>query len=614
VRDGEPAVERAPALFPAEYEPVDRRTVLLTGLAVLVGIAAGLVAQVLKALIGLVTNFSYFGRISTAFVSPAGHHLGAWAIGIPVLGALVVGVLARYGSAAIRGHGIPEVMERVLQGESRIPARVMVLKPLSAAMAIGTGGPFGAEGPIIATGGALGSFLGQVLHITADERKILLACGAAGGMAATFGSPVSAVLLAVELLLFEYRPRSLIPVALAAAAATGVRLIFEGPDPVFPIPALATPSDTALATYAVLGAVIGAVAVGVTRLAYGIEDLFEVWGERLGVHWMWWPIAGAVVVGLVGLVEPRTLGVGYDNITGALAGTIAGRALLVLVLLKLISWAVYLGSGTSGGTLAPLFTIGGGLGAWAGGVMAAAAPALGVEPRMAGLVGMAAIFAGASHALLASVVFAFETTRQPVSLLPLLAGCAAAYLVALLLDRHSIMTTKLARRGASVRTEYAADHLAHVLVRDVMSRAVATLRAEDTVEQVRDWLALPADASPERPRGASSHQGFPVIDDRGVLIGVVTRRDLHDADASPGRTIRSLIRRAPVVVFERSTLRDAADLMVVEQVGRLPVVSHTRQQALVGIITRSDLLAAHAPRLRAARHRSRARTGLRSTR
>jgi chloride channel protein, CIC family len=614
VRDGEPAVERAPALFPAEYEPVDRRTVLLTGLAVLVGIAAGLVAQVLKALIGLVTNFSYFGRISTAFVSPAGHHLGAWAIGIPVLGALVVGVLARYGSAAIRGHGIPEVMERVLQGESRIPARVMVLKPLSAAMAIGTGGPFGAEGPIIATGGALGSFLGQVLHITADERKILLACGAAGGMAATFGSPVSAVLLAVELLLFEYRPRSLIPVALAAAAATGVRLIFEGPDPVFPIPALATPSDTALATYAVLGAVIGAVAVGVTRLAYGIEDLFEVWGERLGVHWMWWPIAGAVVVGLVGLVEPRTLGVGYDNITGALAGTIAGRALLVLVLLKLISWAVYLGSGTSGGTLAPLFTIGGGLGAWAGGVMAAAAPALGVEPRMAGLVGMAAIFAGASHALLASVVFAFETTRQPVSLLPLLAGCAAAYLVALLLDRHSIMTTKLARRGASVRTEYAADHLAHVLVRDVMSRAVATLRAEDTVEQVRDWLALPADASPERPRGASSHQGFPVIDDRGVLIGVVTRRDLHDADASPGRTIRSLIRRAPVVVFERSTLRDAADLMVVEQVGRLPVVSHTRQPTLVGIITRSDLLAAHAPRLRAARHRSRARTGLRSTR
>jgi CIC family chloride channel protein len=613
VREAEDTADAPAALGPAEYEPVDRRTVLIAGLAVLLGIAAGFVAHLLIALIGLVTNLAFRGRISFAFLSPAGHHLGAWAVLIPIVGGAIVGIMARYGSAAIRGHGIPEVMERVLQGESRIPVRVMILKPLSAAVAIGTGGPFGAEGPIIATGGALGSVLGQVLHITADERKTLLAAGAAAGMAATFGSPVSAVLLAVELLLFEYRPRSLIPVALAATAATGVRLVFAGSAPVFPIPELAPASGTALAAYAVLGAVIGLVAVGVTRLAYGIEDVFEHWGDRLGVHWMWWPVAGAAVVGLVGYIEPRTLGVGYDNITDTLAGTIAGRALLVLVLLKLISWAVYLGSGTSGGTLAPLFTVGGGLGAWAGGIVAAAVPALGIDPRMAGLVGMAAIFAGASHALLTSVVFAFETTRQPVGLLPLLAGCAAAYLVALLLDRHSIMTTKLARRGASVRTEYAADHLAHVLVRDVMSQTVATLRGGDTVQQVRDWLALRDDAASGQSRGASSHQGFPVLDDRGAVIGVVTRRDLHDTAASPTQTIGSLIRRAPVVVFDRSTLRDAADLMVVEQVGRLPVVSHTRQGRLVGIITRSDLLAAHAPRLRAAHHRSRARTGFRAT-
>jgi chloride channel protein, CIC family len=611
VRVAEGAAATRPSLTPAEYEPVDRRTVLITGLGILLGIAAGFIAQVLIGLIGLVTNLVFFGRISLALVSPSGNHLGGWIVLIPMLGAVVVGLMARYGSAAIRGHGIPEVMERVLQGESRIPVRVMILKPLSAAVAIGTGGPFGAEGPIIATGGALGSVLGQVLHITADERKTLLASGAAAGMAATFGSPVSAVLLAVELLLFEYRPRSLIPVALAAAAATGVRLLLDGPAPVFPIPELAGPTDAALAAYAVLGALMGVVAVAVTRLAYGIEDAFEHWGERLGVHWMWWPIGGAIVVGFVGYLEPRTLGVGYDNITGTIAGTIAGRALLVLVLLKLISWSVYLGSGTSGGTLAPLFTIGGGLGAWAGGIAAAAVPALGIDPRMAGLVGMAAIFAGASHALLASVVFAFETTRQPVGLLPLLAGCAAAYLVSLLLDRHSIMTMKLARRGASVRTEYAADHLAHVLVRDVMSRAVVTLRGGDTVAQVRDWLALP-DATSPRERGASSHQGFPVLDERGALLGVVTRRDLLDAAVSPHQTIGSLIRRAPVVVFDRSTLRDAADLMVVEQVGRLPVVAFADHGTLVGIITRSDLLAAHAPRLRAAHHRSRARTGLRS--
>jgi H+/Cl- antiporter ClcA/CBS domain-containing protein len=501
-------------------------------------------------------------------------------------------------------------MERVLQGESRIPARVMFLKPLSAAVAIGTGGPFGAEGPIIATGGALGSFLGQTLHITADERKTLLASGAAAGMAATFGSPVSAVLLAVELLLFEYRPRSLIPVALATVAATGVRLIFEGSGPVFPIPELGVPTDTALAGYAVLGCLMGAVAAGVTRLAYRIEDEFEHWGKRLGLHWMWWPVVGAVVVGLAGAIEPRIFGVGYSNITGALAGTIAGNALLVLVLLKLIAWAVYLGSGTSGGTLAPLFTIGGGLGAWAGGLVAAAMPSLDINPHMAGLVGMAAIFAGASHALLASVVFAFETTRQPVGLLPLLAGCAAAYLISLLIDRHSIMTMKLARRGASVRTEYAVDHLVHVLVRDAMSRPVVTLAADETVQKVRDWLAGPGTAPARAARSASSHQGFPVVDDAGTLLGVVTRRDLQDASVPAERTVRSVIRRAPVVVFERTTLRDAADLMVVEQVGRLPVVSETKNREVVGIITRSDLLSAHAPRLRAALHRSTARPGL----
>ena len=400
------------------------------------------------------------------------------------------------------------------------------------------------------------------------------------------------MLLAVELLLFEYRPRSLIPVALAASAATAVRLAFDGGAPVFAIPELAQPTDAALAAYAVLGGVIGVIAVAVKRLAYGIEDVFEKYGERVGLHWMWWPVAGAVVVGVIGYIDPRTLGVGYENITGAIAGTIAGRALLALVLLKLVSWAVYLGSGTSGGTLAPLFTIGGGLGAWLDGAAATVAPALGIDPRMAGLVGMAAIFAGASHALLASIVFAFETTRQPVGLLPLLAGCAVAYLISLLLDRHSIMTEKLARRGASVRTEYAVDHLAHVLVRDAMTRDVVTLRADHTVEQVLASL----------PRG--SHQGFPVIDAAGMLAGVVTRRDLLEAAEQPGIAIGSLIRRPPVVVFEHNTMRDAADHMVTQHVGRLPVVSREQPGRLVGIVTRSDLLAAHAPRLRAARDRS----------
>lgn len=591
----EPAEMRAPR----EYEPVDRRTVRIAGLATVLGFGAAVAAEVLTALIGLVTNFAFYGRISTELVSPGGGHRSPLALLLtPVIGALLIGFMARYGSTAIRGHGIPEVMERVLFGQSRISARVLLLKPLSAALAIGTGGPFGSEGPIIATGGALGSLGGQYLRVTSDERKTLLAAGAAAGMAATFGTPVSAVLLAVELLLFEYRPRSLIPVSLAAAVAAGVRVAFHGTAPVFPIPPLMQPGGQALAAYALLGVVIGGLAAGITRATYAIEDAFEHAGERLGIHWMWWPAAGAVVVGVIGLVEPRTLGVGYENITGALGGTIVGTALLTLVVLKFISWAVYLGSGTSGGTLAPLFTIGGGLGAWIGAQMALLAPGVGVDPRVAGLVGMAAIFAGASHALLTAVVFAFETTRQPVGLLPLLAGCSAAYLVSLFMNRHSIMTEKLARRGVSIRSEYAADHLAQVLVRDVASKEVVTLRADDEIDTVRAWLLAGA--------GGATHQGFPVIDEGGVLVGVVTRRDLLDPARSSSGTVRSVVHRPPVVVYEDNSLRDAADQMVVERVGRVPVLSR-EDQRLVGIVSRSDLLAAHVPRLDAAHRTHRAR-------
>jgi len=285
-------------------------------LAVLIALAAGVVARVLTRLIWLVTNLAFYGRFSTAYATPAGNHLGGWVVVVPVLGGIVVGLMARYGSAAIRGHGIPEAMEQVLLNRSRIPARITLLKPLSAAVAIGTGGPFGAEGPIIATGGALGSLLGQVLRTTAAERKTLLAAGAAAGMAATFGSPVAAVLLAVELLLFELRPRSVIPVAFASATATGVRIAFAGASPAFSMPNLLQPHGAALATYVVLGALIGVFSVLVTRAVYAVEDAFE----HLPVHWMWWPAIGSIAVGVVGYFAPRTLGVGYDNIDHILSG------------------------------------------------------------------------------------------------------------------------------------------------------------------------------------------------------------------------------------------------------------------------------------------------------
>ena len=579
----EPAI--AAVGIPWRSQENRHRLLFISALSIAIAFAAAACAEVLVALINVVTNLAFFGQFSLSFRSPATHHLGLLVILIPVIGGLVVGIMARYGSPAIRGHGIPEAMERVLYNESRISPRVTLFKPLSSAIAIGTGGPFGAEGPIIATGGALGSLIGQLLRTTADERKVLLAAGAAAGMAAIFGSPVAAVLLAIELLLFEYRSRSLVPVALASAAATGVRIALHGQAAVFPLPDIAQPGGAALTTYVVLGGAIGFVAVYVTRGLYAVEDAFD----RLPVHWMWWPAIGALAVGVVGYVAPRTLGVGYDNIAGILSGDLVGRAVLVLVLFKLLSWSIALGSGTSGGTLAPLFTIGGGFGALAGELLQRWTPSLGVDPRIAGLVGMAAMFAGASRALLTSIVFAFETTRQPIGLLPLLGGCTAAYLVSLFKMRHTIMTERLARRGAPVQTEYAVDYLHQILVRDCASDDVVTLNAGDTVQQTRDWLESRADGS--------AHQGFPVVDATGCLVGIVTRRNITDPAVDGAVTLRSLVMRPPVIIYPDNTAREAADHMVHEQVGRLPVVTREDPRRVVGILSRSDLLGAHERRL-----------------
>jgi H+/Cl- antiporter ClcA len=564
---------------------VDGRLLLISVLSMGVSLVAGVVARVLTKLIGLITNLAFYGRLSTSFASPAGNHLGLWVIGVPVVGGLVVGAMAKYGSKAIRGHGIPEAMEQILFNESRIPVRITFLKPLSAAIAIGTGGPFGAEGPIIATGGALGSVVGQLLKVTADERKTLLCAGAAAGMAATFGSPVSAVLLAIELLLFEYRPRSIIPVALASATATGLRGAFAGFDPVFAMPNVAAPTPASLAAYILLGAAVGVASVVVTRAVYWVEDMFE----RLPIHWMWWPAIGAVVVGVVGYYAPRTMGVGYDNIDDIIGGHLVGTALAVLCVLKLVSWSIALGSGTSGGTLAPLFTIGGALGAILGETLRWAAPSLGVDPRIGALVGMAAMFAGASHATLASVVFAFETTRQPLGLLPLLGGCTAAYLMSCLFMRTSIMTEKIARRGVHIKTEYSVDVLSQALVKDFATRSVVALAADDLIGDTREWML-----SDER---GARHTAFPVVDAAGELVGILTRQDVLRRSQLATARLDQVVERNPVVIYDDCSLREAADKMLNNGLGRLSVVARSAPRALIGILTARDMLGAHRRRL-----------------
>lgn len=427
-----------------------RRLLYICAISMLLGGFAILVAKTLLLLVNLVTNVAYHHQFSFSATSPWTHSLGTWSILIPILGGIVVGIMARFGSSAIRGHGIPEAMEKILIDDSRIPSRMTWLKPLSSAIAIGTGGPFGAEGPIIATGGALGSWLGQIFPVTGTERKILLASGAAAGMTAIFSTPVSAVLLAVELLLFEFRAKSFIPVAMAAATAGTLRTLMMEPSPVFPMPSFGLLESKAFVAIIFLGLFMGLLSVVVTKSVYAIEDLFE----KLPVHWMWWPALGGLAVGIVGVIEPRTLGVGYENITMALSGEFTISAAVTLCLWKFISWSISLGSGTSGGTLAPLLTLGGLLGLAAGHVLVYFFPNAGIDPHVIALAGMAALFSGCSRAILTSTVFVFEATLQPLSLIPLITACSFSYLVSSLLMENSIMTEKIVRRGIKVPHEY----------------------------------------------------------------------------------------------------------------------------------------------------------------
>ncbi|HEY8751847.1 MAG TPA: chloride channel protein [Tepidisphaeraceae bacterium] len=578
-----------PTLESAHLKPhpplVDSRVVIISGLSILLAFAAAVIAWLLVSLISLITNISFYARFSTQAAAPTLEHWGAWVIVVPVIGGLIVGFMARYGSAGIRGHGIPEAMEQVLTRQSRIPPRLTFLKPLSAAIAIGTGGPFGAEGPIIATGGALGSLVGQLLKSTAAERKTLLAAGAAAGMAATFGSPVAATLLAIELLLFEFRPRSFVPVALASTTAAGVRFLFKLPYPVFDMPDIHHLPEFSLLIYILIGALIGLVSVFVTRAVYAVEDLFDL----LPIHWMWWPAIGAVVVGVVGYFAPNTLGVGYDNISHAISLSLTVKAMAILCILKFTSWCIALGSGTSGGTLAPLFTIGSTLGALMGIGAAHLFPHADIDPRIAALVGMAALFAGASRALLTSVVFAFETTLRPLGLLPLLGGCTAAYFVSAALMPDTIMTAKIARRGIRVPSEYFADFLDQLTVGDVFTVNPISLKSSQRLGEVRSWMNSGATGS--------SHQGYPVVGETGQLVGVLTRRDLLSDNRSADTDLAKLIHRPPLTIFRDSTLRQAADHMVGADVGRLAVIDRNEDSKLIGIITRGDVLSAHRRRL-----------------
>ncbi len=594
--------------------------ILLSLMAIGIGIVSAFVALILLRLIGLFTNLFFFQRWSTALVSPAGNHLGIFEIFVPIIGALMIGILARYGSERIRGHGIPEAIEAILINGSRVEPKVAVLKPLSSAISIGTGGPFGAEGPIIMTGGAFGSLIAQFFHLSSSERKILLVAGAAGGMSATFASPVAAVLLAVELLLFEWKPRSLVPVALASASAAVVRRYIIGMGPLFPTP----PHPAFIGPGGVLGCVLvgllaGALSALLTIAVYASEDAFRL----LPIHWMWWPAIGGLVVGIGGLIFPQALGVGYDTIGALLQGNVTMQIILGVLLVKSTIWAVSLGSGTSGGVLAPLLMMGGAL----GGLEALFLPNLG--PGFWELVSMGAILGGTMRSPFTGIIFTLELTHDINMLLPLLVACVIAHGFTVMVMRRSILTEKVSRRGYHLSREYTVDPLEIIFVREAMRTNIVAI--SDKVTQQDLVRMLHKNHSP----ASQTQRLYPVVDVEQRLKGVVTRKDLQHflhgeglqsqkvltSSQSENGTVSSetvssegdhhqmmplqFLHDRPVIAYPDEPLRAVINRMAETSFTRLPVVERSDPRKLVGMISLNDLLKARGRSLEEERNRER---------
>jgi H+/Cl- antiporter ClcA len=549
------------------------RVLRITSLALVIGAVCGFVALALLRLIALFTSLFYYHEVSFVTREPTLEVWGMAAILVPVVGGLIIGLMARYGSEKIRGHGIPEALEAILFGKSLMNAKVAILKPLSSAVSIGSGGPFGAEGPIIMTGGAFGSLFAQWFHLTSSERKTLLVAGAAAGMTAVFATPVSAILLAVELLLFEWRPRSLIPVAAACAVSAAIRPALLGDGPLFPVLAHAALPASSLGWAALVGLIAGLFATGVSRALYALEDGFA----KLPIHWMWWPALGGLVVGIGGWFEPRALGVGYSLIQGLLRGEFSPHAVLGLVSVKALIWVFALASGTSGGVLAPLLIMGASLGVIESVFIPGGST---VWP----LVSMAAILGGMMRSPFTAILFAIELSHDLDSLQPLMVASFTAYTTTVILMKRSILTEKIARRGYDLFREYGVDPLERLRVKEAMTASPETIPAAVSAREARErWFS-----------GRHKHRGYPVVDGQGKVTGVLTQSDfLNDSLEVGSRDSKAqdLVRGVPLIAGPEESCRAAAERMAMESIGRLPVVD-PKTGACIGILTRSDLMKA----------------------
>ncbi|GAA0333975.1 chloride channel protein [Sphingomonas oligophenolica] len=559
---------------------------LLAAGAPVIGTGAAFAAWILIKLIAIATNLFWFGRLSAAAVTPADAHVGLGVVAIPVIGSLMIGLMARFGSEKIKGHGIPEAIEAILYGESRLSLKVALLKPISSAISIGSGGPFGAEGPIIMTGGAIGSLFAQCFHLSAAERKTLLVAGAAAGMTGIFGTPLAAILLAIEVLLFEWKPRSFVPVVIAVLVSLGWRPLLLGMGPLFPFAATAMPVWWQASSIALgLGVLVGLEATLLSSMLYRIEDLFH----HLPVHWMWWPAIGGVVVGLGGLIDAHVLGAGYSNIQALLDGSLTMRVVLALLVVKAVVWLVALGSGTSGGVLAPLLILGGALGTLLGQFL----------PGPVGfwaMAGMAGIMAGAMRAPLTGALFAVELTGHFDALPATIAASAGAYAISVLIMRRSILTEKIARRGRHILQEYTVDPLDFLQAEQVMTGNPDTLPGTMSIRDAVAWFS-----------DGAIHRSYPVVDSGNRLIGLVSRSDALRWQVEGARRetplAEALSDASQPFAFRQSPIGAVADLMVETGIGRIPIID-AETRMVVGILSRHDLLKARSASNRAESERS----------
>ena len=559
-----------------EYgKALDPAVLKTSAFAILVGFIGGLVAQGLLELIYLFTNLFFYGKWSFAITSPVHNHLGAWVILIPPVGGLLVGIMIHFWEPTLKGHGIPEAMEAVLIGKSKIRMRVGILKPLATAFAIGTGGPFGAEGPIIQTGAAFGSIFAQLTGLTPYQRRVLLAAGAAAGMAATFVAPFAGILVAIELLLFEFRARSFIPVAISSAVATAVAVHFRGWAPLFPTPAFSLVSMQELWLFALMGMVMGLIGIAMIRVLFFLEDAFDRFPLQPAAIWA--PATGALMLGLIGYFYPQVFGTGYDTIRDMLNDKLGTHALLGISAAKFAALVVSLGSGTTGGVFAPSLIVGGGVGAVYAQVWHHFLPHLVSDPALYSLVAMAAMFGGIARAPFTSIVFLFELSRNPNALLPLVVCVIVSDGLVRLFSEESIMTGKLVKRGLIVRQEYSVPVLLRARVQEVMRKNFTVVSTDDHVQ------AVIRDVSPEQV-GI-----IPVIEGNGNLVGIIEAHDLlKGIESNP--QMREIMRQDYIVAHPGETVDEVSRDMVVHNVENIVVVEGNGLLKPIGVARAADIL------------------------